>query len=300
MRARVRHWLSRTGREPLVHFLLAGMVIYALSGLLGGDTDPNSDNTIRVTEAQIGWLEETWRRRWGRSPTPVEHAGLIGSYIRETVLYREALAMGLDEDDTIIRRRLAQKLEFLAQDLVALTPPGDADLRAYLAEHRQRYRDPVRFTFTQIFVDPDKRGDATLDDARAIKASLMAEVDDIDNAAALGDGFMLQSYYPENSRADIQKLFGGGFAESLADLAPGRWHGPVLSGYGVHLVYVHGRTEPPEPVFSEVRERVKRDWQEQQRDRLNEAYYESLLGRYWVIIEDRTGSEGAPAGDGRE
>ena len=144
--------------------------------------------------------------------------------------------MGLDKDDTIIRRRLAQKLEFLAQDLVALTPPTEAELQAYFTAHRESYQEPVRFTFTQVFIDPDKRGDATLDEARAIKAKLVAQSDATGNAGALGDRFRLQSYYPENAQTDIQKLFGSGFAESVADLSPGQWHGPILSGYGVHLV----------------------------------------------------------------
>jgi hypothetical protein len=220
-------------REPLVHFLFVGAAIYGLYLTCGTRTESEPDNTITITAGEIEWLTTAWQKRWNRPPTAEERDGLIQQHIRETVLYREALAMGLDKDDVIIRRRMAQKLEFLAQDLAALIPPTDEALQAYFAEYRQRYQDPVRYTFTQVFVDPDKRGDATLDDAEKIKATLMAQADVIDNAAALGDNFMLQSYYPEYSRADVQKLFGSGFAESMTALSTGRWHGPVLSGYGV-------------------------------------------------------------------
>jgi hypothetical protein len=274
-------------REPLVHFLLIGMAIYGLYGLFGQHDAKTPISTITITAGEIDWLATSWQKRWNRPPTPAERDGLIRQYVRETILYREALAMGLDKDDTIIRRRLAQKLEFLAQDLVALNPPTEEDLRAYFADHRERYEEPVRYTFTQVFIDPDRRGDATLHDAKKIKAKLMAQPDAIDDAGALGDAFMLQNYYPENSQADIQKQFGSGFAESVADLPPGEWHGPVLSGYGVHLVYVHSRSEPPASVFAEVRDRVAQDWEDDKRQELNEQYYASLRARYDVVIEDK-------------
>jgi hypothetical protein len=243
------------------------------------------DNTLVVEAGEIEWLTTAWRKRWNRLPTNQELDGLIQQYVRETVLYREALAMGLDKDDTIIRRRLAQKLEFLAQDLVALTPPTDKDLQTWFDEHRQRYHEPDRFTFTQVFVDPDKRGEATLDDAKVIKAALISQPDATEKAGTLGDDFMLQHYYPKNTQADIQKLFGGGFADSMVELAPGQWHGPVLSGYGVHLVYVHSVSEAPPPLFAEVRERVRQDWVDAKRESLNEQFYASLRDRYTVVID---------------
>lgn len=273
-------------REPLVQFLFIGAAIYGLYMTCGTRTESEPDNTITMTAGEIEWLTTAWQKRWNRPPTTEERDGLIKQHVRESVLYREALAMGLDKDDVIIRRRMAQKLEFLAQDLVALIPPADEALRAYFGEHRQRYQSPARLTFTQVFIDPDKRGDATLDDAEKIKAILIARADALEDADALGDDFMLQDYYPEKTRTDIQKLFGSGFAESVVDLSAGQWHGPVLSGYGVHLVYVHGRSEPSPPVFAEVRERVAQDWEDDKRQELNEQYYESLLARYKIVVED--------------
>lgn len=135
-------------------------------------------------------------------------------YIRETVLYRETLTMGLNKHDQVVRRRLAQKLEFLAKDLVALTPLTEEELQAYFAEHQDRYQEPARYTFTQVYIDPDKRGAATLTDAETIKTALIAKGDAIKDPGALGDSFMLQNYYPEKDRLEIQKLFGPGFTES--------------------------------------------------------------------------------------
>lgn len=278
--------IKKTVREPLLHFLLIGVAIYALYGFFGPHDVKTPLSTITISRGEIDWLMTSWQKRWHRPPTPDERNGLIRQYVRETILYREALAMGLDADDTIIRRRLAQKLAFLAQDLVALTPPTEAALQAYFAAHRQRYQAPVRFTFTQVFIDPDKRGDTTLADANAIKATLMAQPDAIAKAGAMGDGLMLQNVYRELTQADIAKLFGSSFAASLIALPAGAWHGPIPSGYGVHLVYVHRRSVAPAPVFAELRDRVAQHWEDDKRRQLNEQYYASLRARYKVVIED--------------
>ena len=273
-------------REPLVHFLFIGAAIYLAFGLFAEPVEDPQDNTLVVDAGEIEWMATSWYKRWNRPPTQQELDGLIQQYIRETILYREALAMGLDKDDTVIRRRLAQKLEFLAQDLALMTPPIEEELQTYFDEHQDRYREPVRYTFTQVYIDPDKRGDKTLDDAKAIKAKLVAQPDVSGNAGELGDEFMLQAYYPEKPQIEIQKLFGSGFAESLVELKPGEWHGPVLSGYGTHLVYVHSILEPPAPVFAEVRTRVQQDWEDDRRETMNEQFYASLRDRYSIVIED--------------
>ena len=142
------------------------------------------------------------------------------------------------------------------------------------------------YTFTQIFIDPDKRGDTTLDDAEAIKANLIAQGDEVEDPGALGDDFMLQNYYPEKDVVEIQKLFGSGFTESLVELSPGQWHGPVLSGYGVHLIYISSVSEPPAPVLADVREQVVQDWEMERGEELNDKFYASLRDQYTIVIEE--------------
>ena len=272
--------------EPLLHFMFIGAVIYALYGLFAEPLVEETDKTIVVTAGEIEWMRVSWQKRWNRPPTEEEFDGLIQQYIKETVLYREALTMGLNKHDTVIRRRLAQKLEFLAKDLVALTPPTEAELLAYFAEHQARYQEPTLYTFNQVFFDPDKRGDTTLDDAEMAKATLIAQGDAIEDAGALGDGLMLQNYYPQKDRAEIQKNLGSGFAETLITLTPGQWHGPVLSGFGVHLVYVNSIIEPPPPVFAAVRERVIADWSIDRGEELNDKFYANLREQYSIVIEE--------------
>ena len=273
-------------REPLVHFLFIGAAIYLLYGVFAEPVPEADDKTIVVSAGEIEWMQTAWQKRWNRPPTAKEFDGLIQQYIKETVLYREALTMGLNKHDQVIRRRLAQKLEFLAKDLVALTPPTDEELQTYFSEHQDRYQEPALYTFTQVFIDPDKRGDTTLDDAEAIKESLIAQSDAIDDAGALGDDFMLQNYYPEKDPIEIRKLFGSGFTESLLELSPGQWRGPVLSGYGVHLIYISSVSEPPAQVLADVRERVVQDWEMERGEELNNKFYASLREQYTVVIEE--------------
>lgn len=273
-------------REPLLQFFFIGALIYLAYGLLAEPVADAQHNTLVVDAGEIEWMQTSWKKRWNRLPTAQELDGLIQQYIRETIMYREALAMGLDKDDTVIRRRMAQKLAFLAQDLAMMTPATDEELQTWFNEHRDQYQAPTLYTFSQVFVDPDKRGDATLDDARAIKATMIAQPEASDNSGTYGDDFMLQNYYPENAQADIHKLFGRGFAEAIVELPPGQWHGPVLSGYGVHLVYMHDISEPPPVEYTEVRERVQQDWQDNRREQLNEQFYTELQDRYNIIIEE--------------
>tara|TARA_R110000822_G_scaffold159476_9_gene299214 strand:+ start:1580 stop:2458 length:879 start_codon:yes stop_codon:yes gene_type:complete len=272
-------------REPLLHFMVIGTLIYCLYGVFVEDVQEVDDKTIVVSAGEIEWMLGSWQKRWNRPPTKKELTGLIDQYIKETVLYREALTMGLNQHDQAIRRRLAQKLEYLAKDLVALTPPTEEELQTYFDRNQQRYTEPLRYTFTQVFLDPDKRGDATLADAEKIKITLIALGDDIKSASELSDSFMLQSYYPEKDQIEIQKNFGSGFAGSLIELSPGQWHGPVLSGFGAHLVYVDHVTEPPAPLFADMREMVEADWKMEKGEELNKAFYANLRDSYTVEID---------------
>jgi peptidyl-prolyl cis-trans isomerase C len=215
--------LARLVREPLLHFMLAGAAIYLLFGLFGqmdSDDPVVQENTIVVTEGEMNWLAEMWRKKWNRPPSREEMVGLVRNHLRESVLYREAVAMGLDKDDVIIRRRMAQKLEFLSQDLIQPKPATDEELQSYFQEHLEQYQLPSLLTFTHVFIDPDKRGDDTLKDAENLKAELIADGKVPDADSELGDRFMLQSYYPERSEADLSKLFGREFAASIMDLEP--------------------------------------------------------------------------------
>jgi len=289
----VRRNMAKLLRQPLVQFLVLGALFYAVFAWVGGTTDSGSDNVIRVTAADINRLDAGWRARWNRPPTEGELAGLVRSHIREIALYRHAVAMGLDQDDPVVRRMLGTKLQTLTQNVVEFSlNPTDAELRAWFEANTEEYRAPALITFTQIFLDPDRRGDATLEDAERILARLRAQSDPTAGVDELGDSFLLQRYYPAKTEFDISRLFGQGFAVSVFELAPGEWHGPVLSGYGVHLVYVHAMEESPAPEFEAVEEQVKRDWMDAKQREIQADFVNNVIAAYEVDIE-----EGAWDGD---
>lgn len=272
-------------REPLLHFLLIGAAFFLYYHMFSGPAQDRDGKTIVVGAAEIEWMRASWQQRWNRPPMPDELDGMIEDYIRETVLYREALALGLDKDDRFIRQRLGLKMEFLAADLVTLAPPAEDELRAYFEAHRERYKEPPRFTFTQVYFDPDKRGKTTLEDAEAARTRLDGGDGEIADPGSLGDSLMLGNDFIDRDQADIRNIFGSVFAQTLASLSPGQWHGPVSSGYGVHLVYVSSVYEPTSPDFNAIRERLVQDWTADKGDELKKRFYAGLRDQYTVIVE---------------
>lgn len=273
-------------REPLVHFMFIGSLIYGLFGLFAEQEVEITDNTIVISATEIEVFKSSWQKRWNRLPTEKELDGLIQEYIRETVLYRQAISMGLDKNDRVIRRRLAQNMQFLVEDLATMLDPDEQTLQAWYKDNSKLFLEPPKYTFTQIFLDPDKRGDTTLDDATQIMLKLQAQTDPLKDISELGDGLMMQDYYPEKTPIEIQKQFGSGFTQSLLGLSPGEWHGPVLSGYGVHLVYIQNISEASTPPLASIIDQVKAEWMLEQRAQLNKNFYDKLISTYDIVIEE--------------
>ena len=283
----VRQAIVKAAAQPLVQFLVLGAVFYGLYAWIIGSSSGEPDNVIRVTVADVSRLDAAWRARWNRPPTQEELARLVRSHVREIALYRHAVAMGLDQDDVVVRRMLGQKLQTLSQNLLELSlSPTDQELRTYFTANAERYQPPDLITFTQIFLNPDRRGDETLEDAEEILGKLRALSEPTEGIESFGDSLMLQRYYPRKDELEISKQFGQGFAQSVFELSPGEWHGPVLSGYGVHLVYVHDHAESPAPEFAVVEEMVKQDWLDDKRRELQEKFVSDVLASYEVVFED--------------
>jgi hypothetical protein len=288
----VRKFVLNLVRQPLLHFLVLGVLLGLALQWMADDRLQEDDRTIRISATDIARLDAGWRSRWNRSSTPEELDGLVTAQIREVALHREAVAMGLDRDEPVIRRVLVQKLESIVKDLIELSlAPAEQDLQQYYDEQSGRYLPSPLITFTHVFVDPDRRGDETLQDADEILAELRSRGRPAGGIDDLGDPFMLQSYYPEKDQQRIASLFGGGFAESVFELPTGRWHGPVLSGYGTHVVWVDAHTEFPIPPLDEIRDRVTQDWVDDNRRKITEDYFAELLGRYEVVVEGRSEDE---------
>ncbi len=226
-------------REPLVHFLVLGLGLFLLFGIVG-ESDDAPTNFIVVSTARVAQLTEIFTRTWQRPPTEQELEGLIENHIREEIYYREALAMSLDRDDTIVRRRLRQKLEFITDDLVGTVDPTEAQLASYFRDHSDDFLVPSQLSFRQIYFNRDRRGEQATRDAESLLARLKGARSSVDTST-FGDSLMLPGDYELTSEVEVARQLGSEFAAAMAELPVGRWSGPVESGFGLHLVLIRER-----------------------------------------------------------
>jgi len=275
--------LRKLIREPLFHFLLLGAMIFLMAGQVRSGR-VGSGEKIVVTQSGIESMVVGFSRTWMRPPTQEELQGLLDDYVREEVLYREAKAMGLDQDDVIVRRRMRQKFEFLAEDLAARTgPPTDQELEVYLGQHADKYSEEASFSFEHVFFSREKRGASADVEATAMLARLSGKgAIDIEK---LGDAFLLPSRFEKTSAGETARLFGEKFAKELNKTQLGTWAGPIESSYGLHLVRVNARIPEVAPPLANVRETVLRDLLSDRRKQELDTQYEKLRARYTVVVE---------------
>jgi parvulin-like peptidyl-prolyl isomerase len=273
--------MEKVFKEPLLVFLLLGGAMFALFQQVSNNYQPDNAEIV-VTEVQIQALLERFEKVRQRLPSEEEVDGLIQNYVREEVLYREALALGLDRDDSIVRRRLTQKMEFLSEDLASLNQPTEQELEAYLTKHQDDYRQPSRFSFRQIYFNTSKRGDS----AQSAAMSLLAKLKTQDtNTEAMGDPLMVKQQFNHETERDIQRVLGEAFVKALREIPAGGWQGPIRSGFGLHLVRIDEHMVGKASELDEVRKQVVRDWSSEKQKLTNKVFYKSLRKRYVVIVE---------------
>jgi len=270
-------------REPLVHFLIIGAALFLLFGLFNNPAGPQSGRIV-ITTGQTDYLKANFTRTWQRSPTETELQGLIAGYVRDEIFFREALAMGLDRDDAVIRRRLKQKLEIMSDDLAGVIIPSAEELRQFLKTHPESFRQDPQVAFRHIFIDSDQRGQGAMDAATRLLAELSTE-GNTTNPDMLGDSLMLPRSFELSATRVIARFFGEPFSLEIMKIKPGRWAGPIESGYGLHLVRVSQKIAGRLPELSEVREAVEREWSVDQKKKLKDSLYKKLREKYTVVFE---------------
>jgi len=280
----IKTWL----REPLVHFLAIGAMLFLVFHFWGSGP---ADNRIVITPGQVDSMAARFTRTWQRPPTDQELKGLIDDYVRGEIAAREARALGLDRDDTIIQRRLRQKLEFMAEDAFNATPPTEEQLQGWLNDHMDDFRIEPKIGFYQVYLNPDKRETSIHDDANKLLEKLQTAGPPAGSSIA-GDSLMLPGEVQLTRLSDVTRIFGQQFADEIIKMEPGRWSGPVPSGYGLHLVYVTEKKEGRLPTLTEVRQTVERDFTAQRRTRELDAMYERLLERYPVTMQKQVDQGG--------
>src|SRR6478672_2504806 len=272
--------LGRLLREPLLHFLLLGGVLFVIFGR--GGPEPSADGTeIVVTTTDIQRIAAGFSATWQRPPSENELQGAINDYIREEVLYRTGLSLGLDKDDTILRRRIRQKMDFVLEDTVGT--PDDAELRAFFDAHADKFRVEPRISFRQVFLSL-KRSNP---EAEALLPQLVASGPNVEGA---GDPLLLPETFGLTPLSQIDAQFGEGIASELSKVAPGHWAGPLKSAYGFHLVLVKAIEPSRLPPFDEVRDAVQREWFAARRAAVLDEQYQKLQAKYHVRVEGLTGA----------
>jgi hypothetical protein len=266
-------------KEPLLHFLVLGGLLFAAHAAIAPSEDKaSSASAVRITEADADWLKEMWTRQWRRPPTGEELTRLVVDHLREEVLAREAKALELDVGDTVIRRRLAQKMAFLLDDTIQVAEPPEAELRTMYEKQPDLVRSLPRVSFTQVFF----RSENGADRARATLAALTG-------GSAMpeeqGDSILLGDSFADQDEQALENLFGHTFAGAVFALPLGRWAGPVESSYGLHLVKVTAVSPPEARPLAEVRGKLAEEWRRQRQEATQDQLLKGLIQKYRVTVD---------------
>ncbi len=281
MRSLLRRWLH----EPLLHVLLIGAALLAVYDVLNpGASQPQDANHIVITADDLAQIQIAWMAQWGRPPTTEEMRNLLDGKIREEILFHEATALGLDKDDTIVKRRLAQKMEFVMDDVAALHEPTDGELRRWFEQNTQRFALPNLVTFRHLYFSPDLRGTRARDDAADALRKLVGRPDEAPEVGGLADRFIFQDFYAERSPDEVAGIFGTSFAHALSGLKEGQWQGPIESGLGWHLVWVELKIPGRVRAFEEIRATIKSEWMDEQRAEAKRRMFETMRARYQIVL----------------
>ena len=270
--------------EPLFHFLLLGAGIFILYLLV--QKDAAGDNQIIINDKDVAHISSLYESQWHRPPTSDELTGLISDQIRQEVFYREALKLNLEQNDEIVKQRLAEKMEFLSNDLTKLAEPAsDEELKAYFEKNQDKYLLPYSFNFYQIVLTPERHTDTRESAENILRKFSNAKPEELKN---LGDPTSLPFHFSNESAAKIKVDFGGEIADSIEILPLNQWSGPIKSAYGWHLVYITERVSPKLPTFAEAKKDLKRDYEYDQEQESKTGVYRDLKKNYDIEIKADT------------
>ena len=265
-------------KEPLLHFLLLGAALFGAYAWMNRATPSDTPSRqVHISAGDVQWLKETWARQWQREPARDELRGLVTEYLKEELLAREAREMGLDQNDTYVRRRLAQKVEFLMQDASRLAEPTEDDLRTFYGAHPELFSEEARVSFTHVYFSREHQ---------PAVATALAHLEANANPMGLGDRLLVEADLHDVSEQAVAGQFGAEFARAVFALPPGAWHGPIGSGYGLHLVRVSDHKPARQREFAEVRAQVSERWRDQRQREDNQKYFNGLLKKYDVVVDE--------------
>lgn len=280
--------LSFLLKEPLCHFAVAGGLLFIVYLFIGnqseGSIEDSQAGSIVVGPREVNHLKATWKQLWSREPDKKELSRLVEDFIREEALYREAIALELDQDDMIVRRRMAQKMAFLSNNSGA-EPPAGQTLAAWFSENKEVYRLPASVSFSHIYFGSEQRGEQAASDAQTLLDSLNAEENPPQRAPDRGDRFITRYDYVNIGPEDLANLFGKEFSSRVFEFEANMWAGPVPSAYGHHLVFITEKADSRIPELEEIRTRVEVDWMQELARAANRKMVDELIAKYGLEID---------------
>jgi hypothetical protein len=273
--AKARAGITAFARDPLAHFLVLGGLLFAGASAL----DAMSQPVVRITQGDVEQIAASWQAMTMNPPSEEEMRGLLRERIDEEILAREAHRLGLDEDDVVIRRRLAQKMSFISDDVAVVMPATEADLLAFFDGRKDQFRLPERYTWRHVVFSAERPGDSERSAAEAALRSAPAGED------PAGDPSLVPGTFSEASREAIVGEFGESFYQALASARESQWTGPVMSPFGAHLIRLESRIPASEPSYDAVREQVREAWLSEQREKRNSEMREEIRRRYRIEFD---------------
>ncbi|THK35322.1 peptidyl-prolyl cis-trans isomerase [Ensifer sp. MPMI2T] len=279
-----KRWRALLG-EPLVHFFAAGAVVFGAYWFFDEEPEAATDGQqIEIGANDLRQMAVAWLAQGRPQLTRDQLRSLVDQKVAEEILFREGLALGLDRNDEIIKRRIVQKMDFLAADVAAIQDPDKVELVEWFSRNSERFALPPRASFRQLYFSPDKRGASARNDAVAALEALAGKPVDSPEVAALADPFMLRTYYRDSTPDQLLKEFGPAFAAELFKLEPAGWRGPLQSGYGWHLVRIDAMDPGRIPAFEEVAAEVRSAWQDDRYREIKRAALDEMRSRYTVVV----------------
>ena len=291
--SKIKDTIVKWAKQPVIQFMLIGLIMFLVNTFIiqAKSSDDEDEYKVYLTSGDVNSMREMWTSQWNRPPTKMELQGMINQRVEETILFREAVKIGLNKNDNIIRQRMSQKLEFLSGDLVKPDSATAQEVQDYFELNIEKYTTPENITLTQLFVNPKIHGDLLEKEVNTRLSKLSGMDASSPKVSSYGDQFSLQTYFPDKPQMELAKLFGTEFAVKVFELETGKWVGPVNSQYGAHLVFVTYKNPAVAPEFETVQEMVAEDLQRERQIALNNLYIDGILSRYEVIVEDGKGEE---------
>jgi len=285
--------LTRLLKEPLLHFLALAALVFVAYGAFNRFEAGKPDEIV-ITNSRVDRLAAQFAAIWQRPPTSAELKNLIDDYVKEEISVREAVALGLDKDDTVIRRRLRLKMEFLTNAETETLTATDAELDKYLKDNTGKFEIQPAYAFEQVLLSPDRHGDKLGQDAASVLRVLRTKL--TVDPGELGDATMLPAKLDLSGKASISQMFGPAFAQALDTTAHGQWSGPLESDFGLHLVRITQHQAGRVPALVEVRAAVEREWSNEKRKAIEEQRFAALLTRYRITMEEKPSAPRSAAG----